>query len=122
MPSSPCLITIACCASVNFDAFIALRSIPSQENGTENSNSLRGHFREADQGDKHDWQVQKAWSKTIAMGVVPPDFSNGAVAMLHIWASGRIRGDRRRVVWGKCVSVREGMGGCRNIEKKKEIE
>src|SRR3546814_3332755 len=65
MPSSPCLITNAFCASVNFDAFIALRSIPSQENGTENSNSLRGHFREADQGDKHDWQVQKAWSKTI---------------------------------------------------------
>src|SRR3546814_3677140 len=29
--------------------------------------------------------------KTIAMGVVPPDFSNGAVAMLPIWASGRIR-------------------------------
>src|SRR3546814_4698394 len=84
MPSSPCLITNAFCASVNFDAFIALRSIPSQENGTENSNSLRGHFREADQGDKHDWQVQKAWSKTIAMGVVPPDFSNGAVAMLPI--------------------------------------
>src|SRR3546814_5847207 len=90
--SSPCLITNAFCASVNFDAFIALRSIPSQENGTKNSNSLRGHFREADQGDKHDWQVRKAWSKTIAMGVVPPDFSNGAVAMLPIWASGRIRG------------------------------
>src|SRR3546814_9664229 len=67
MPSSPCLITNAFCASVNFDAFIALRSIPSQENGTENSNSLRGHFREADQGDKHDWQVQRSEEHTSAL-------------------------------------------------------
>src|SRR3546814_16151710 len=95
MPSSPCLITNAFCAYVNFDAFIALRSIPSQENGTENSNSLRGHFREADQGDQHDWQVQKAWSKPIAMGVVPQDFSNGAVAILTHWA------DRKSDVEGK---------------------
>ncbi|TNB91078.1 hypothetical protein FHD68_15685 [Paracoccus marcusii] len=48
MPSSPCFRTNAFCASVNLDAFIVLRSSPSQGRLTENSSFKRSSFQGAE--------------------------------------------------------------------------
>ena len=45
VPSSPCLMMNAFCASVNFDAFIRFRSSPSQESVAENSSFKRSSLR-----------------------------------------------------------------------------
>src|SRR3546814_9819848 len=41
---------------------------------------------------------------------------------LRAGADGAVRRDRKSVVWGKRVSVRVDLGGCRIIKKKKKTE
>ncbi len=45
VPSSPCLILNAFCASVNFNAFMLPAPLPARENLAENSTRERGRFR-----------------------------------------------------------------------------
>lgn len=48
VPSSPCLITNAFCASVNFDAFMPRLLAQPRKSEAENSSSNRSSFQEAE--------------------------------------------------------------------------
>jgi len=54
IPSSPCLMMNAFCASENFDAFIAPNPVQPQKTSRENSNQKRGSFWGADH---HAWKA-----------------------------------------------------------------